>query len=306
MDIHLPIAGLSIDIFLLFGLGGAVGILSGMFGVGGGFLLTPMLIFIGVPAPVAVGSDVCEVLGASVSGLLAHWRRGNVDFRMGGVLLGGGLIGSTLGALAFKLLRNVGQIDLTISLAYVAFLGMIGAFMAVESGRALLRYRRGAPPRPRRRRHLWVHKLPLKVRFRRSRLYISAIPPFAIGLVVGVLAAILGIGGGFVMVPAMIYLLGMPTAVVVGTSLFQIVFVTANVTFLHAVNTQTVDVILALVLLVGAAVGAQLGARIVTLLRAEQLRGLLALLVLAVAVRLAYALFATPESMFALQPLAGH
>ena len=306
MQVYLPIAEVSIDVFLLVGLGGAIGFLSGMFGVGGGFLMTPLLIFIGIPAPVAVASEANQIVASSVSGVIAHWRRGNVDFKMGGVLLAGGFVGSYLGVEIFAWLRTIGQIDLVIRLSFVFFLGIIGALMLIESSRAIMRRRSGAAVRRKLHQHYWVHRLPLRMRFRKSKLYISAIPPFAIGAIVGVLAAIMGVGGGFLMVPAMIYLLGMPTIVVVGTSLFQIIFVTANVTFLQSVTTQTVDVVLALLLLAGAVVGAQFGSRAGQLLRGEQLRGLLALVVLAVVAKLVFDLVATPEDLFSLGAPGSH
>lgn len=301
MLIYLPLAEVSVDVFLLLLLGGGVGFLSGLFGVGGGFLMTPLLIFVGIPPAVAVGSEAAQIVAASVSGVLAHMRRGNVDFRMGGVLLAGGIVGSTLGVQIFKRLQGLGQIDLFVSLAFVAVLGAIGLLMLVESVRALRRRgsgRRSAPVK--RHQHLWIHGLPLKMRFPRSMLYISAIAPFSIGLVVGMLAALMGVGGGFIMVPAMIYLLGMPTSVVVGTSLFQIVFVTANVTFLQAWQNQTVDIVLALLLLVGGVVGAQFGVRAGAKLRGEQLRGLLALMVLAVAGKLLVDLVSMPDDLYSL------
>ncbi|MCY4394501.1 MAG: sulfite exporter TauE/SafE family protein [Rhodospirillaceae bacterium] len=306
MQVYLPIAEVSINVFLLVGLGGAIGFLSGLFGVGGGFLMTPLLIFIGIPAPVAVASEANQIVASSVSGVIAHWRRGNVDFKMGGVLLAGGFVGSYLGVELFAWLRTVGQIDLVIRLSYVFFLGIVGAMMLVESSRAILRRRSGTVVRRKLHQHYWVHRLPLRMRFRKSKLYISAIPPFTIGALVGVLAAIMGVGGGFLMVPAMIYLLGMPTIVVVGTSLFQIIFVTANVTFLQSVTTQTVDVVLALVLLAGAVVGAQFGSRAGQYLRGEQLRGLLAVIVLAVVAKLVFDLVVTPEDLFSLGGPGSH
>ena len=306
MQVYLPIAEVSINVFLLVGLGGAIGFLSGLFGVGGGFLMTPLLIFIGIPAPVAVASEANQIVASSVSGVIAHWRRGNVDFKMGGVLLAGGFVGSYLGVELFAWLRTVGQIDLVIRLSYVFFLGIVGAMMLVESSRAILRRRSGTVVRRKLHQHYWVHRLPLRMRFRKSKLYISAIPPFTIGALVGVLAAIMGVGGGFLMVPAMIYLLGMPTIVVVGTSLFQIIFVTANVTFLQSVTTQTVDVVLALVLLAGAVVGAQFGSRAGQYLRGEQLRGLLAVIVLAVVAKLVFDLVATPADLFSLGAPGSH
>jgi uncharacterized membrane protein YfcA len=301
MQIYLPIAEISLNVFMLLGLGGAIGFLSGMFGVGGGFLLTPLLIFIGVPPAVAVATQANQVVASSVSGVLAHWSRDNVDFKMGLVLLIGGFIGSTMGVLAFGLLQRIGQVDLVIGLFYVVFLTLIGGMMLFESARALLRRRRrGAAPLRKLHQHTWVHGLPLKMRFRKSRLYISALLPLAIGFFVGVLSAIMGVGGAFIMVPAMIYLLGMPTSIVVGTSLFQIIFVAANVTFLQSVQNQTVDVLLALMLTVGGVIGAQLGGRIGSRLPGEQLRVFLAVLVLAVGVRLAYELIVPPVERYTL------
>jgi uncharacterized protein len=303
LQIYLPIAEISVNIFLILGMGGAVGFLSGVFGVGGGFLMTPLLIFIGIPPAVAVATEANQIVASSVSGVLAHWKRGNVDFKMGAALLFGGVIGSSLGVVLFTFLRDLGQLDLVIKLSYVVFLGIIGFLMLVESINAMRRSKNQAPPK--RRTHNWMHGLPFKMRFRRSRLYISALMPISIGVLVGLLAAIMGVGGGFVMVPAMIYLLGMPTAVVVGTSLFQIIFVTANVTVLQAVNTQTVDVVLALLLLAGGVVGAQFGARVGVHLKGEQLRGLLALMVLAVCAKISYDLIVTPLDLYSLG-IGGH
>ncbi|MBM3488497.1 MAG: sulfite exporter TauE/SafE family protein [Alphaproteobacteria bacterium] len=301
MQIYLPIAEMSVDTLLLLALGGGVGLLSGLFGVGGGFLMTPLLIFIGIPPAVAVGTEANQVVAASVSGALAHWRRGNVDVKMGFVLLVGGIVGSMLGVWLFTFLRSIGQVELVIAVSYVVMLGVIGTLMVVESLRAWLQSRRpgGAPVR-KLHQHIWLHGLPFKMRFRRSKLYISALLPLGVGVFVGILAAIMGVGGGFIMVPAMIYLLGMPTSVVVGTSLFQIIFVTANVTFLQAVSNQTVDIVLALVLIVGSVIGAQIGARLGDRLHSEQLRALLGLIVLAVCVRVAFTLFATPDDVYML------
>ena len=304
MDIYLPIAEMSVNVFLLLGMGAGVGFLSGLFGVGGGFLMTPLLIFSGVPPPVAVGSEANQIAAASVSGMLAHARRGNADFRMGAVLLAGGAAGSVIGVLVFRALRAVGQIDTVISIAYVAFLGIVGLLMAVESANAILRRRRGAPRR-RLRQHYWVHGLPLKMRFRRSKLYISAVVPFGLGMFAGVLSAIMGVGGGFFLVPAMIYLLGMSTSIAIGTSLFQIMFVTAIVTVLHAATNQTVDLVLSMLLLAGAVVGAQFGSRAGAGLRGEQLRGLLALLVLAVCGKLAADLVVEPDELYSVAPALG-
>lgn len=297
MQLYLPIAELSVNILLLLGLGLVVGFLSGMFGIGGGFLLTPALIFLGVPPVIAVSSQAPQILASSVSGGLAHWRRGNVDEIMGIVLVVGGLVGSAVGVWLFALLRRIGQIDLAISLAYVVLLGAVGMLMLTESMRALLR-RQKTVTRSKLHQHTWLHRLPMKVRFRKSRLYISVLPPLGIGAFAGILVAIMGVGGGFIMIPAMIFLLGMPTIMAVGTSLFQIIFVTISVTMLHAVSNFTVDVMLSLLLTVGGVIGAQFGAEVGMRLKAEQLRGLLALLVLAVAVKVAFGLVATPDDVF--------
>ncbi|HWE75749.1 MAG TPA: sulfite exporter TauE/SafE family protein [Stellaceae bacterium] len=303
LDIYLPIAGVSLDVVALLVLGAAVGVLSGVFGVGGGFLLTPLLIFIGVPPAVAVASSANQLVGASVSGAIAHWRRGNIDFLMGGLMLIGGFAGSALGVWLFAILRRIGQIELFISLAYAFVLTTLGALMMIESTRSLLRRRYGLIVRRKLHQHTWLHGLPFKLRFRRSKLYTSALLPIILGFLVGILSAVLGVGGGFVMVPAMIYLLRMPTAVVPGTSLFQIIFVTAVVTLLQAVENNTVDVVLALVLLVGGVVGAQLGTRWGAKLRGEELRALLALIVLAVAAKLVFDLTVRPDNLFSLGTL---
>ena len=303
MQIYLPIAEVSVDAFLLLGLGGIVGVLSGMFGVGGGFLMTPLLFFIGIPPAVAVATEANQIVASSFSGVLAHLRRKTVDLRMGTVLLVGGLIGAALGVLLFNYLKSLGQVDLLVRLCYVVFLGVIGGLMFLESLRAIRNTRRGAPAT--RKRHGWVHKLPFKMRFRTSGLYISVIPPLLVGVSVGVLAAIMGVGGGFVMVPAMIYILGMPTKVVVGTSLFQIIFVTAFTTLLHATTNYTVDVALAVLLLVGGVIGAQIGTVIGTRMKAEQLRILLAMMVLAVCGKLALDLLLTPSELYSIASGAG-
>jgi len=302
-QIYLPIAEMSVDIFLLLGMGGAIGFLSGLFGVGGGFLITPLLIFIGVPPPVAVGSSVNQVVAASVSGAIAHWRRGNIDFKMGTVLLVGGVAGSLAGILLFNILEALGQIDLVIQLSYVVMLGGVGALMLVESGRAIIMRRRGGGRRKKKHVHTWIHGLPLKMRFRTSRLYISALLPLGIGFAVGILAALMGVGGGFFLVPAMIYLLGMPVSIVIGTSLYQITVVAGATTFLHAVSGQTVDVVLAGLLTIGAVVGAQLGTRFGAGIKGEELRGLLAMMVLIVCAALFWELVATPQETFNLSSL---
>ncbi len=306
MQIYLPIAELSVNAFIFLGMGAGVGVLSGLFGVGGGFLMTPLLIFAGIPPAVAVATEANQIVASSVSGALAHWRRGNVDLKMGIVLLLGGIIGSSLGVWVFGLLQGLGQIDLVIRSSYVVFLGIIGALMLIESLKAISRQRKPGGKRRKLHQHNWLHGLPFKMRFRRSKLYISALLPLSIGILVGILAAIMGVGGGFIMVPAMIYLLGMPTAMVVGTSLFQIIFVTANVTFLQAWQNQTVDIFLALLLLTGGVIGAQLGTRVGAKLPGEQLRSLLALIVLGVCARLASELLARPDDLYSIGALVGH
>ena len=303
MQIYLPIAEVAVNAFTLIGLGGVVGLMSGLFGVGGGFLITPLLFFIGIPPAIAVATGANQVVASSFSGVLAHVKRKSVDFRMGWVLLAGGLVGSSLGVLLFNLLQRLGQVDLVVQLCYVIFLGLIGAMMFQESLRALRRTRVSGPIKPtRRHQHGWVHRWPLKMKFRASGLYISAIPVLGVGAVVGILGALMGVGGGFIMVPAMIYLLGMPTKVVIGTSLFQITFVTAFTTLMHAVSYNTVDVMLALLLIVGGVIGAQLGTQLGARLRAEQLRILLALVVLGVCAKLAMDLFLRPDNLFSLTP----
>ncbi|WP_299816461.1 sulfite exporter TauE/SafE family protein [uncultured Jannaschia sp.] len=301
MQIYLPIAEVSVNAFLLLGLGGLVGILSGMFGVGGGFLLTPLLFMIGIPPAVAVATGTNQIVASSISGVLAHFRRRTVDLRMGTVLLIGGLIGAALGVQIFSVLRDLGQVDLLVSLCYVLFLAVIGALMFVESLNAIRRARSTGPAaRTVRRQRKWIHVLPFKMKFRASGLYISVIPPLVVGLLVGVLAAIMGVGGGFIMVPAMIYLLGMPTKVVIGTSLFQIIFVTAFTTLLHAMTNYTVDMVLAVLLLVGGVIGAQFGTRIGTRLKAEQLRILLATMVLVMCGKLALDLLLEPSELYSI------
>ena len=301
MQIYLPIAELPVNVLLFFAMGGAVGFLSGLFGVGGGFLLTPLLIFSGIPPVVAVGTQANQIVASSISGVIAYWRRGSVDLKMGVVLLIGGAVGSIIGVYLFAYLRRMGQIDLLISASYVVFLGTIGGLMLVESVRALRAAQRGDQVGLRRPgQHNWVHGLPFKMRFRRSKLYISVIPPLIIGFLVGVLAAIMGVGGGFIMVPAMIYILRMPTNVVIGTSLAQVVAMMGVTTILHAVQSQSVDIMLALSLMVGGTIGAQFGASAGQRLRGEQLRGLLALLILAVAIRFGVSLVIPPANLFSL------
>ena len=302
MQLYLPIAEVSVNAFMLLGLGGLVGLLSGMFGVGGGFLITPLLMFIGVPPGVAVATGANQVVASSVSGVLAHLKRRTVDFRMGLVLLAGGMVGSGIGIWVFGVLRRMGQVELLVQLSYVVFLGLIGAMMLQESLRAMHRAANPAAAPRRAHQHFLVHRLPLKMKFRVSGLYISIIPPLAVGAAVGFLAAIMGVGGGFIMVPAMIYLLGMPTKVVVGTSLFQIIFVTAFTTLMHAVTAYSVDIILAVMLILGGVIGAQVGTQIGLKLRAERLRLLLALLVLSVAVKIGLDLVLVPGEVYSLAP----
>jgi uncharacterized membrane protein YfcA len=299
LDIYLPIAEMSVNVPLLVALGALVGFISGLFGIGGGFLMTPVLVLIGIPPAVAVGSMSSHVAASSMSSVVSYGRRRAVDFRMGGVLAAGGAVGSVIGVELFRWLRLLGQADLVVALSYLVFLGVIGGLMLMESLGAILRRRRNEPPPPRRdRRPPWLYGLPLKMRFPRSRLYISAIPPLALGGFVGVLSAIMGVGGGFILVPAMVYVLRMPASVVVGTSLFQIVITTAITGVLQAGRNQTVDIVLAILLLAGGVLGAQFGARASSRFRAEELRAILALIVLLVGLRMGLGLFVRPEEPF--------
>jgi len=299
MSIYLPIAEMNVNIFLIVFIGMVVGALSGLFGVGGGFLMTPLLIFLGIPPVVAVGSEAPHVLASSVSGVIAHWRKRNVDFKMGFFLLSGGVIGSTLGVNLFKLLKTYGQIDIVIQFLFIIFLGFIGISMAFESAKTTIKnYRTTSAIRTKLHQHSWIHGLPFKLRFHRSKLYISAIPPILIGFFVGVLSAMMGVGGGFIMIPAMVYILGMSTNVVVGTSLFQIIFVTANSTFFQSYLNQTVDIVLSALMILGGVIGAQIGVRIGSQLKAEYLRGILAILVLLVCAKILTDLILTPSDLF--------
>jgi uncharacterized membrane protein YfcA len=301
LDIYLPIAEVSVNAPLIVALGALVGFISGLFGIGGGFLMTPILVFIGIPPAVAVGSLSNHVAASSMSSVVAYSRRRAVDWRMGGVLAAGGVVGAVIGVELFRWLRLLGQADLVVALSYLVFLGVIGGLMLMESLGAILRRRRGEPAPPRRdRRPLWLYGLPLKLRFPRSRLYISVIPPLALGAFVGVLSAIMGVGGGFILVPAMIYILRMPASVVVGTSLFQIIITTALTGVLQAGRNQSVDIVLALLLLVGGVLGAQIGARASSRFRAEELRAILALIVLLVGLRMGLGLFVRPDEAFVL------
>ena len=306
MNIYLPIAEMSESVLVLLGMGAAVGFLSGLFGVGGGFLITPLLIFTGVPAPVAVGTSTAQLVASSVSGAIAQYNRKNVDIKLGVVLVGGGLLGTVIGVEIVRILRQAGQFDVFLALCYVLFLGVIGMLMLIESVQAVWKTRAGQQPSVRRPgEHSWLHGLPFKMRFNRSKLYISAIPPFLIGAFVGFLAAIMGVGGGFVMVPALIYLLRVPTNVVVGTSLFQTVFVAAAATILHAGTIASVDIVLAAVLMFGGVIGAQFGVSAGSQLKGEQLRLLLAAIVLLVCLRLGWDLVVTPRELYSLAQSAG-
>ena len=301
MSIYLPIAEMNVNILLIIFIGMLVGGLSGLFGVGGGFLMTPLLIFLGIPPAVAVGTEAPHVLASSISGAIAHWRRRNVDIKMGSILLIGGVAGSTVGVNIFKILIGFGQIDLIIQLLFIFFLGLIGFSMLFESARTTIKkYRTTSTIRTKLHQHSWLHGLPFKMRFHRSKLYISTIPPILIGFVVGVLSAMMGVGGGFIVIPAMVYILGMSTNVVVGTSLFQIIFVTANSTFFQSYLNQTVDIVLASLMILGGVIGAQIGARLGTKFRAEYLRGALAFIVLMVCLKIFLDLTLTPSELFSL------
>ncbi len=304
MTIYLPIAEMNINILLIISIGMLVGGLSGLFGVGGGFLMTPLLIFLGIPPAVAVGTEAPHVLASSVSGVIAHWRRKNVDFKMGFFLLIGGVAGSTVGVNLFKILRSFGQIDIVIQMLFVIFLGLIGFSMAFESAKTTItKYRTTSAIRTKLHQHSWIHGLPFKTRFHRSKLYISTIPPIIIGFFVGLLSAMMGVGGGFIMIPAMVYILGMSTNVVVGTSLFQIIFVTANSTFFQSYLNQTVDIVLAALMILGGVIGAQIGAKLGTKLKAEYLRGILAIIVLLVCAKIFTDLILPPSELFSLDLL---
>jgi uncharacterized membrane protein YfcA len=305
MDLYLPIAEMSVNALVIILLGGGVGFLSGMFGVGGGFLTTPLLIFYGIPPTIAVASSATQITGSSVSGALAYWRRGQVDVKMGAILVAGGLVGAGVGQILFRFLQKLGQIDVAIGVIYVLFLGGVGVLMLREAITELQLERvvaaGGTVPPMRLRRHVpWIAGLPGRTRFYKSGLYISPLAPLLLGALVGVLTVIMGIGGGFIMVPAMIYLLGMSASAVVGTSLFQIVFVTAATTLLHATSSKSVDIVLALLLLIGGVAGAQMGVRAAQKVKPENLRLALALLVLAVAARLLFGLTVKPQSLFTL------
>ena len=298
MYIYLPIAEQPIHSLVILGIGAFLGLIMGLVGVGGGFLLTPLMMFLGIPPPVAVASVANQLVAPSVSGVLSHWKRSNVDFKMGTVLLLGGIVGSSVGVILFNFLGKIGQLDFVIKSSYVIFLTLIGTLMFSESLRLILRTRKGKITRGKLHQHNWLHGLPFKIRFRKSKLYISILLPILIGVIVGILAALMGIGGGFIIVPAMIYLLGMPTSLVVGTSLFQIIFVAANTTILQASQNQTVDIVLATILLLGSVIGVQLGSRFTNILRGEYLRLILSSIIILVSLKLLIDLVSVPSDLF--------
>jgi uncharacterized protein len=300
MHVYLPIADMPVNALLMLVLGGIVGFLSGMFGVGGGFLMTPLLIFSGVPSAVAVATGANPLIASSITGTIAQYRRGNVDIKLGLYLLAGGAAGALMGVQIVKLLRQAGQFDLAISLLYVVFMSTVGGIMFVESVSAITKQRQAKPVSVRRRAQRgWIHALPLRTRFPASKLYISALPPIGLGILVGLLSGVMGVGGGFVMVPVLIYVLRVPTGLAIGTSLFQVIFVSAITTVLQAAWNNTVDIVLALLLMAGGVLGAQAGAAAGQRLRAEQLRLLLAILVLGVGMRLLAGLF-WPDEIYSL------
>lgn len=301
MTIYLPIAELSVDVLVILGMGAAVGFLSGMFGVGGGFLITPLLIFYNIPPAVAVATGANQVVASSISGAITHFRRGTLDIKLGLVLLVGGLVGATIGIRIFVLLRQLGQLDFIVSLLYVLLLGTVGALMLWESVSSMRRAARKEPVTMRKPgQHNWVHRLPFKMRFKRSKIYLSVIPVIGLGFGIGILTSVMGVGGGFIMVPAMIYLLRIPTSVVIGTSLFQIIFVTAFTTIVQAATNYSVDIVLAGLLMVAGVIGAQYGVRVGQRMRGEQLRAGLALLVLAVGIRLGLGLVLPPNEIYSI------
>ncbi len=300
MYIYLPIAEQPINSLIILGIGSLIGFIMGMVGIGGGFLLTPLMIFFGIPSPVAVASVANQIVAPSVSGVLSHWKDGNVDFKMGIILLIGGVIGSSIGVLLFNILNNLGHFDLVIKVSYILFLTTIGLLMLYESLNLMVKVRRGRVTRGKLHQHNWLHGLPFKTRFRKSKLYISILLPLLIGLIVGILAAIMGVGGGFLIIPAMIYLLGMPTSLVIGTSLFQIIFVASNTTILQASQNQTVDIILALLLLIGSVIGVQIGSKFSNLMKGEYLRLIFGIIVLFVGFKLISDLVSTPNDVFSI------
>ncbi len=306
MQIYLPIADLPVNVFLLFAMGIAVGFISGMFGIGGGFLMTPLLIFIGVQPAVAVASVTTHVAASSFSGAIAYWRRNALDATLALTLLGGGIIGTAGGVALFTWLRALDQLDLMIGLSYVTLLCVVGALMVGEAARAIVRSRQGKPVELRRPgSHVWFHGLPLKLRFKRSKIYVSAIPVVAIGFIIGFLGAIMGIGGGFLLVPMLIYLLRVPTATVIGTSMVLTFLTMASATVLHAATNHLVDAVLALILMVGGVIGAQFGAHAGQRIRGEWLRLFLGLLVLSVGLRFASELVLRPDDLYSIRVIEG-
>ena len=306
MQIYLPIADLPVNIFLILGMGLAVGFISGMFGIGGGFLMTPLLIFVGVAPAVVVASVASHVAASSMSGAISYWRRRAVDIALALMLLAGGILGTAGGVWLFTLLRALNQLDLTIALSYVALLSAVGGLMVTESVRAIVREQKGQPVTPRRGgAHTWIHGLPLKMRFKRSKIYVSAIPVWAIGFVIGFVGALMGIGGGFLLVPMLIYFLRVPTATVIGTSMVLTLITMASATVMHSVTNHLVDAVLALILMVGGVIGAQFGARAGQNMRGERLRLLLGLLVLAVGLRFAYEVIVQPGDLYSIREIGG-
>jgi len=306
VEIYLPIAELPVNVFVVFAMGIAVGFISGMFGVGGGFLMTPLLIFIGISPAVAVASVASHIAASSFSGVIAYWRRRALDFALALMLLVGGIIGTMTGVWLFSLLRSLGQLDLTIDLSYLTLLGIVGSLMIIESAQAIARARSGRPAEIRRPgSHTWIHGLPFKIRFKQSKIYVSAIPLWVIGFVVGFIGAIMGIGGGFLLVPALIYLMRVPTSVVIGTSMILTLVTMGSATMMHAATNHLVDAVLALILMVGGVIGAQFGARAGQKIRGEQLRLLLGILVLLVGLRFALDLVLRPADLFSIRPLEG-
>ncbi len=301
MELYLPIAQMSVHWLVILGMGGSVGFLSGLFGIGGGFLLAPLLMFAGIPAGVAVATTTSQVSAATFSGVVTHWKRKTLDLKMGTLMLCGGLTGTATGVYIFRLLREMGQMEFGVAVSYVVLLGTVGSLMLAESIKTIRDVKAGRSTGGRKPgQHNWVHGLPFKMRFRRSRLYISVFPPIVFGFMVGALSAIMGVGGGFIMVPVMIYLIKMSASMVPGTTLFQVLFVTATATILHSVDNYSVDVMLATLLIVGGVIGAQLGVRLGGKLRGEQMRFLMAVLTLAVAARLLYSLVVTPHDVYSM------
>ena len=302
MEIYLPIADLPINVFVVFFMGIAVGFISGMFGIGGGFLMTPLLIFIGISPAVAVASVASHIAASSFSGVISYWRRRALDIALALMLLAGGIIGTMTGVWLFSLLRSLGQLDLAIGLSYVTLLGIVGAMMIVESVRAIVRAKQGKPAEIRRPgSHTWIHGLPFKVRFKQSKIYVSTIPIWTIGFIIGFIGAIMGIGGGFLLVPALIYLMRVPTSVVIGTSMILTLVTMASATVMHAATNHLVDAVLALILMIGGVIGAQFGARAGQKIRAERLRLLLGMLVLLVGLRFALDLVVRPEELYSVR-----